>query len=134
MAETKNEKKNERKIASTKLNKARISTKQSMVLVRRIKGKPLGKAKKWLQDLSKGRTTIEERKTGKTFPTTAKKFIEAIETLEANAKVKQMDVDKLFLVKAHANAGESFYLPKSRFHLRGRKAKSTNITLVAAER
>jgi len=128
------EKKTEKKIASTKLNQARISTKQSMVLVSRIKGKPLGKAKKWLQDLSKGRTTIEGRKTGKTFPTTAKKFIEAIETLEANAKVKQMNVDKLFLMKVHANAGESFYLPKTRFHRRGTKAKSTNLTLVAAER
>jgi len=124
----------EKKFATAKIKEARISLKQSMILVRQIKGKRLSAAKSWLENLAAGKTTIDGRGTGKTFPTAAKKFLEAIQSLEANAKVKQMNIDKLFLVKAHANAGETFYRPKSRFRLRGRKAKSTNLTLVAAER
>jgi len=124
----------EKKFATTKLNQARISLKHSMVLVKQIKGKKLSTAKKWLEDLTKGKTTVDRRGSGKTHPTAAKKFLEAMQSIEANAKVKQMNVEKLFLIKAHANAGESFYRPKSRFKLRGRKAKSTNLTFVAAER
>jgi len=133
-AEKKEEKKTGKKIASAKINQARISFKQSQVLTRQIRGKRLSTAKRWLEYLSDGKTTIEGTKHGKTYPTAAEKFLEAIQSLEANAKVKNMNVEKLFLVKAHANAGESFYRPRSRFHLRGRKAKSTNLTFVAAER
>lgn len=124
----------ERKFATTKLNQARVSTKQSLVLVDHIKGKKVSAAKRWLEDLTKGKATVDGRGSGKTHPMTAKKFLEAMQSIEANAKVKQMNVDKLFLVKAHANAGQSFYRPKSKFRLRGRKAKSTNLTFVAAER
>jgi len=126
------EKKSEKKFASASINQARISFKQSQILTQQIRGKRLAAAKKWLENLVAGQAKIDRK--GKTFPTAAGKFLEALESLEANAKVKNMNVEKLFLIKAHASAGESFYLPKSRFRLRGRKAKSTNLTLVAAER
>jgi len=127
----------EKKIATAKINQARISFKQSMILTDKIRGKRLSAAKQWLENLSEGLVNVDgigSVETGKTFPMASKKFLEAIQSLEANAKVKQMDVEKLFLVKAHANAGETFYRPKSRLKLRGRKAKSTNLTLVAMER
>jgi len=131
------EKKSEKKFATAKINQARISFKQSMILTNKIRGKRVSAAKKWLEDLTEERINVEGRgqaKTGKKFPTTANKFLEAIQSLEANAKAKNMNVDKLFLVKAHANAGQTFYRPKSRLKLRGRKAKSTNLIFVAAER
>jgi ribosomal protein L22 len=136
--ETKTEKKPAGKqFASAKINQARISFKQSMILTDKIRGKRLSTAKKWLENLTEGLVNVEGRgsvETGKKFPTAAGKFLEAIQSLESNAKVKNMNVDKLFLVKAHANAGQTFYRPKSRLKLRGRKAKSTNLTLVAMER
>jgi len=136
--ETKTEKKPAGKqFASAKINQARISFKQSMILTGKIRGKRLSAAKKWLENLTEGLVNVEGRgsvETGKKFPTAAGKFLEAIQSLESNAKVKNMNVDKLFLVKAHANAGQTFYRPKSRLKLRGRKAKSTNLTLVAMER
>jgi ribosomal protein L22 len=131
------EKKVGKQFATAKINQARISFKQSMILTRQIRGKRLSTAKKWLEDLVAEKINVEGRgraKTGKKFPTTAEKFLEGIQSLEANAKVKNMNVEKLFLVKAHANAGQTFYRPKSRLKLRGRKAKSTNLILVAAER
>ena len=127
----------ERKFASARIKQARISFKESIVLTRNIRGKKLSAAKKWLENLVAEKINVEGRgqaKTGKKFPMTSRKFLEAIQSLEANAKVKNMNVEKLFLMKAHANAGETFYRPKSRFKFRGRKAKSTNLTLVAAER
>jgi ribosomal protein L22 len=137
VSEKKSGKREEKQFASAKINQARISFKQSMILTDKIRGKRLSTAKKWLENLTEGLVNVEGRgsvETGKKFPTAAGKFLEAIQSLESNAKVKNMNVDKLFLVKAHANAGQTFYRPKSRLKLRGRKAKSTNLTLVAMER
>lgn len=57
-------------------------------------------------------------------------MLELIKSAEANAKVKNLDADKLFIKTAKADKSEKFIRPKSRWRFRGREAKSTNIKIV----
>lgn len=109
---------------------ARISFKKSQVLAHLIKGKKFSKARSRLQDLADQKHSIE----GKYYPKTAKKFLEMFQTLEANAKVKKLNIEKLWIKKAKAEKGVVFQRPRSRFRLRARKAKSATVEIVVEER
>lgn len=118
------------KTASTILRDARISFKKSQVLVHKIKGKRLSKAKSILEDLAEQKHSLE----GKYYPKTAKKFLEMLRTVEANAKVKKLNTEKLWIKKAKAEKGVMFMRPRSRFRLRSRRAKSATVEIIVEER
>ncbi len=118
------------KTAQTILRDARISFKQSMILSKLIKGKKLEKAKSTLESLVDRKTSLQ----GKYYPKTASKFLEMLQTVEANAKVKKLDTTKLFVKKIKADKGLVFMRPRSRFRLRARRAKSATVELVVEER
>jgi ribosomal protein L22 len=71
---------------------------------------------------------------GKYYTNAAKQILEVLESAEANAKQKDLAGEKLFIKIAKADAGETFIKPKSRWRLRGRKAKSSSITIEVEER
>lgn len=118
------------KTATAKETNARVSRKHSLVLCKTIKGKKTDKAKRLLEDLIVGKRSLE----GKYYTKTAKKFLEILKYAEANAKKKDMKIERLWVKNATANKGRTFILPKSRYGLRGREAKSTTIEITLEER
>lgn len=118
------------KTATAKENDARVSFKNSMILCKIIKGKKVSKAKRLLEDLIESKRSLR----GKYYTKTSKKFLEILKTTEANAKRKNLEVEKLWIRNSTANRGRAFILPKSRYGMRGRKAKSTNIEITVEER
>jgi len=116
--------------AIARFKSARISFKQSIVICKEIRGKNVSKAKQFLENLINKKVDIN----GRYHPTAAKKILEILETAVANARVKKMNEEKLFVKKINADIGERFIKPKSRWGLRGRKAKSTNISIELGER
>ena len=71
---------------------------------------------------------------GKYYPATAAKFLEMLQSVEANAKVKKLNTEKLWIKKAKAEKGVMFMRPRSRFRLRSRRAKSATVEIVVEER
>jgi len=118
------------KTASSTLRDARISFKKSLILCEKIKGKKFERAKNFLQNLVDRKITLE----GKYYPKTAEKLLEMFQSLEANAKVKKLNTEKLWIKKAKADKGVVFMRPRSRFRLRARKAKSATVEIVVEER
>jgi len=114
------------KSASASISNARISFKHSIILCKEIKGKKLEKAKTFLQNLVDEKESLDK----KYYTNASKKILEVIKNAEQNAKVKNIDVEKLFIKIAKADKGEKFVRPKTRWGLRGRNAKSTNIKIV----
>lgn len=118
------------KTAQAILRDARISFKQSMILSDLVVGKKLDKAKSTLENLIDRKTSLQ----GKFYPKTASKLLEMLTTVEANAKVKKLDTNKLYVKKFKADKGIVFMRPRSRFRLRARRAKSATLELVVEER
>jgi|FaiFalDrversion3_1042247.scaffolds.fasta_scaffold04299_3 large subunit ribosomal protein L22 len=117
-------------IATAKLTGARISTLKTVLLLNKIRNKSLSYAKNFLKNLIEGKTSIN----GKYYTKTAKVLLSFLESAEANAKQKNLNLEKLFIKTITANKGEKIIRPRSRWRLRGRKAKSTNLHLVLEER
>lgn len=118
------------KTAVAKETSASISFKSSLIICREIKGKKVEKVKKILKDILNKKRSLN----GKYYTNAVKKFLDILKTAEANAKEKNLAVDRLFVRNAIANKGETKYRPKTRWRLRGRKQKSTNIEIVVEER
>lgn len=109
---------------------ARISLKHSIILCKILRGKRLERAKSLLQNLIEKKESID----GKYYTKASRHFLELLENVEANAKQKDMDSNKLFVKNIKADKGFTFLLPKSRAKFRGRKAKVTNLEVVVEER
>ena len=118
------------KKVTARFDDARVSFKQSLILCKEIKGKSVSKAKAFLQNLVDQKASLD----GKYYPTTAQKFLEILTNAEANAKQKNLNLEKCFVKTVKADAGETFAKPKSRFRFRGRKAKSSSILIELEER
>jgi large subunit ribosomal protein L22 len=116
--------------AVSRFKSARISFKQSIAICKEIKGKNVAKAKQFLENLIYKKVDIK----GRYHPTAARQILQILETAVANAKVKKMNEEKLFVKIAKADTGDSFIKPRSRWGLRGRKAKSANIFIELGER
>ncbi len=117
-------------ISSAKLTDARISFKDSIVVSHELKGLKLDRAKQLLKGLVDEKASID----GKYYTTATKKFLEVLESAEANAKQKNLSTEKMFVKIAKADKARKFVRPKSRFKFRGREAKGANITIVLEER
>jgi large subunit ribosomal protein L22 len=108
----------------------RISIKHALPIVREIKGKPLKKAKRFLNDLIEQRVSLN----GKYYTKAAKNILLVLNSAEANAKQKDLNIEKLFVKMAKADKGYKFIRPKSRSKFAGRKAKVTHVTIILGER
>jgi ribosomal protein L22 len=115
--------------AKAKFEGARISFKNSIIVCKAIRGLSLEKGKKFLEDLIAKRRSLD----GKYYTNAAKKILEILKNAEANAKQKNLNLEKLFIF-AKADKGFRLITPKSRAKFRGRKAKVTNIEIVLEER
>jgi large subunit ribosomal protein L22 len=111
------------------LRNARISLKHAIIICDRIRRKKLEKAKKFLEDLVEKKVNINK----KYYTKAAKQILELLKTAEANAKNKNLNLERLWVRVAKADKGEKFISPKSRAKFRGRKAKSTHIEIVLGE-
>jgi len=116
--------------AIAKATEAEISLKHSLELCRLIRGKRLEDAKSIMEGLVNKRIDID----GKYHKNAAKKFLEILNSAEANAKVKELNVDRLYIKTAKADKAFTFRRPKSRWRFRGRRKKSTNITIEMEQR
>ncbi len=114
------------KTASAKIDDARISIKHATVLCDAIRGKNFFKAQALLQRIADG----EESLKGKYYTKAVGQFLDLMRNLEANARAKDLSPEKLIIRTAKADLGDRFMRPKSRYKMRGRRAKATNLTMV----
>ena len=121
---------NQEKIAVSTRPLAKVSLKDSVVLFKNIKNKPVNKAKTLLNELLSEKKDIE----GRYFTKASEQILELIEDCEANAELKGLDKDRLFIRFGQANKSFGFILPKSRYPHRGRKAKICSLRLELEER
>lgn len=118
------------KTAVAKETNAKVSLKHSLVICKEIRGKRVEKARKLLEDLVNKKRSVQ----GKYYTKTSKKFLDILKAAVANAKQKNLTVEKLFIKNATANKGEATIRPRTRWHLRGTRKKSTNIEITLEER
>jgi ribosomal protein L22 len=118
------------KTASAILEDARVSLKHSVAICKEIRNKKVDKAKKFLEMLINKKISLN----GKYYTNAAKQILEVLKTAEANAKVKNLNLERLFVKVAKADKGRVFIRPKSRWRFRGRKAKVTRIEIRVEER
>lgn len=116
--------------ASAKLLGASVSLKHSLKLCRAITGKRVSYAKGFLNNLLSGKESLD----GKYYSGSAKTLLEVLESAEANARQKNMNIEKLFVKIAKANKGEKFVRPRTRFKFRGQKSRITNLSITLEER
>jgi ribosomal protein L22 len=118
------------KTATASRPMARISLKDSVLILKNIRNKPVNKVKAFLKDL------IDEKKDiqGKYYTGASKEILSIIEEAETNAESLGLDTEKLFLKEATAIKSFTFMLPKSRWTHRGRKAKICQIKVTVEER
>lgn len=112
--------------ASAKLIGSRISLYSSSLLCNQLRGMKLVKAEKFLQDLIERRASLR----GKYYTKTAKHFLQLLKSVEANARRKNLELERLRIRVIKADKGQSVVLPKTRAKLGRRKAKSTNVSVV----
>lgn len=116
--------------ASARAEDARVSTKNSIILMKEIRGKKVEKAKALLEGLVSEKRSLRK----KHYTNAAKKILEVLEGAEANAKAKALNEARLFIVTTKADKGRTFARPRSRMGRRGEVAKMTNLEIVVGER
>lgn len=117
-------------MVTAKIKNARISFKNALIVLKKLRGKKLSKAKKFLERVYKGEESIN----GKYYTNTVEKILELLKSAEANAKQKGLDTEKLWIKNIKADKGEKRILAKSRFKFRGREGKSTHLYVELEER
>ncbi len=118
------------KTANAKLMGALVSTNTSRVVLKKIKGKKVDKAIKFLEGLLNQKRDID----GQYHTRTTESLLKILKSAQANAKNKTMNLDKLFVREAKADKAARRSLAKSRTPHRGRVGKSSNIEIILEER
>ncbi len=109
---------------------ARVSLKHSTVLCREVrKLKRLDKAIRFLENLVEKKVSID----GKYYTNAAKKLLEVLKSVKANARQKNLNEERLYIKVLKADKGETFLRPRSRARFSGRRAKSTHLRVVVEE-
>lgn len=117
------------KTAVAKTKNSRISLKHSITICRFLKNMKLSKARAFLENVLKGKESYN----GKYYTSATKEFLSLLKAVEANAKKKGLNTDKLFIKTIKADKGETMYLPK-RAKFLPRRAKTTHLTVIVEER
>lgn len=103
----------------------RISTRHAIAICRAINGKNLQKSKAMLQNIAVRKVSLD----GKFYTNATNEMIGLLESAEANAKAKGLDVNKM-IVKASATKGFTFTRPRSRRKLAGQTGRMTNVQIM----
>ncbi|MBI1971787.1 MAG: hypothetical protein HYS53_00660 [Candidatus Aenigmarchaeota archaeon] len=103
----------------------RISTKHAIEICRCISGRNLQKSKAMLQNIAARKASLD----GRFYTNATAEMISLLESAEANAKAKGLDVNKL-IVKASATKGFTFTRPRSRRKLAGQTGRMTNVQVM----
>ena len=117
------------KIAIARTRNSRISLKHAVTICNFLRGKKLLKAKAFLDNVLKQKESYD----GKYYTNATKEFISLLNQVEANAKKRGLNIDKLFIKVIKADKGETMYLPK-RAKFVPRRAKTTHLTVIVEER
>ena len=117
-------------IVSSTFKDLRISLKHSMVLCDNLRGKKVKRARTILSELINEKYSLN----GKYYTNASKEFLSILRTMEENARKKNMNLEKLAIRRIKPDRGYAFRRPRSRWRLRGRRVKSTSITIEIEER
>src|SRR5439155_15854450 len=98
------------KTATAKFDDARISPKDSLVISRELKDMQVERAKDLLRGLLERKRNLKR----KYYSLTAQKFLEVLENAEANAKQKDLNLDRTFVKVAKSVKAGKMMFPKSR--------------------
>lgn len=120
----------DKKTAISKKFNARISIKDAVLILKKIRNKKLEKAKSFLQDLIDKKKNINK----KYYTSASKEILSLLKDVEANAENANMDTDRLFIKRINASKAFTFILPKSRWSHRGKKAKLCHLEVEVEER
>jgi len=113
-----------------RIKNAKISLQNAVLICKKLRGKKLTKAEKFLNDLYNKKISLN----GKYYTKTVEKFLELLKLVKSNAKQKDLDINRLWIKKIKADKGERRILAKSRFKFRGRRGKSTHLYIEVEER
>jgi ribosomal protein L22 len=100
------------------------------VLCDELRGKRLDKAKQLLEDLIAQKRSLN----GKYYTKAARTILQVLKDAEANARVKGLGLERLFVKQAKADKGYRLITPKSRWRFRRRGAKVTHLEIILEER
>ena len=117
------------KVALARTRNSRISLKHAIQICKFLENKRLHKAKSFLENVLNGKESFK----GKYYTNATKEFLSLLKAVEANAKKKGLNVEKLFIKMIKADKGETLRLPK-RAKFVPRRAKTTNLTVMVEER
>src|SRR3989304_1391480 len=87
---------------------ARVSLKDSVMLMKQIKNKPVSKAKTYLDSLISKKRNID----GRYYTLLSKEILGLIKDGEANAEALGLDAEKLFVKNAIVSKTFGYRLPK----------------------
>ena len=106
----------------------KISKKSSYVICDVIRGKPLTRARRLLEDLAAERRSLR----GKYYSKTVKQILMLLNSCEKNAEFKGLDMDRLFV---HASAHKGSHMRRRRRKgAFGTDMKSTNMEIMLIEK
>lgn len=105
-----------------------ISTKNAVVVCRKISGMHISKGKKLLEDLLEKRRDIN----GKYYTNTVKEILNVLNSAEKNAEFKGLDTNKL-VIFASAHKGFTFFRPR-RTKMRRTRRKITHVQIVLQQK
>lgn len=118
------------KTVSASRSNARVSLRDSVLIFKKIRNKPVKKVKMLLNDMINQKRNLN----GKYYTGASKEILSLIEEAENNAESFGLDRERLFIKEAAADKAFTFMLPKSRWSHRGRRAKICQLKVVLGER
>ncbi len=143
---------NEAATAKAMAKNKNVSLKYSTEICREIRGRPLVKAEKFLNEVSEKRaflplkrynkkvahrkgSSVSGVKSGRYPVKTCKAFLELLQNAKANAESKGLDEEKLLVRHCFASCGFRRYKmqPKGRIAGKRRRQKSTHLEIILQE-
>lgn len=118
-----------KRVATAKRPIAKISLRDSVEILKKIRSKPVNKAKTFLTDLVEQKRSLD----GKYYTKASGEILKLIEESEKNAESQGLDRERLFIKEAFANKSFRFILPKSRWSHRGKRAKICQLMITLGE-
>ncbi len=111
----------------TTVRNVRISTKSAVLIARRLKGKYILKAKKFLESMISEKADID----GKHYTKTCKEMLRILDSAEKNAVDRGMDEERLVVVSINCSPGTR--IARQRWRGVGSRMKMTNVIVLLTQ-
>jgi len=105
-----------------------VSNRNSIKICRAITGKPLPKAKSFVERMVSGKGDLD----GKYYTNASKEILNLLKSAEDNAEFRGLDAKRM-IVNASAHKGFAYYRPR-RFKMKRQTKKVTHIQIVCQEK